>query len=61
MDLKTGEENITVHEGGPLRVTQTFARPHRERAIQSGNRTIATDHQGRVSEKRKPRRRKLHP
>ena len=30
------------------------------RAIQSGSRTIATDHQGRISEKRSPRRRKLH-
>ncbi len=52
MDLKTGEENIIVHEGGPLRVTQTYARSHRERAVQSGNRTITTDSQGRVSEKR---------
>ena len=55
MELKTGEENIIVHEGGLLRVTQTSARPHRERAVQSGNRTITTDSQGRVSEKRRKR------
>ena len=42
-------------------VTERDSRPHRNRKIASGNRTVTTDQRGRVHEQRKATRRKLHP
>ena len=61
LDLETGEETISVREASPLVVTERDSRPHRNRQIASGNRTVTTDQRGRVHEQRKTTRRKLHP
>ena len=61
LNLETGEEIIVAREAGPLVVTERDARPHRNRRIASGNRTVTTDQQGQIHEQRTRTRRKVHP
>ena len=61
IDLETGEELIEVVDAVELGVERFSKRPARNRTVQSGNVTITTDAQGRVSTKHRKRRTKLHP